>query len=277
MVKSVVRTMTTIQDLAVKEEQLQINKFVVAGHSKRGHTSWLAAAIDKRIKGTIPIAIDVLNSEAQMPHHLKMFGAYSTPSDDATKFLGELSKPLGKSLIKLVDPFYYRQQLSLPKLIVSATNDEYFPTDALNLYWKELKGSKSILYLSNAGHVRADSDPRINPTAFAFVRAIATDRTLPSFKWEFKEMNDSLQLIVITDTLAHSAVLWQAISNNNDFRGSQWYATPMKSIAKGSEKRHVISIIKSAVEHGLIYGEIEFEHEGHKFLLSTQTYRYSNK
>ncbi len=79
----------------------------------------------------------------------------------------------------MIDPYAYKKQLTLPKLIVCATNDEYFPTDALNLYWDGLKGTKSILYLSNASHVRADSDPRINPTAFAFIRAIAVDHTLP--------------------------------------------------------------------------------------------------
>lgn len=275
MVKSVVRAIDAIQDLAFKKEKHTINKFVIAGHSKRGHTSWLAGAIDRRIKSIIPIAIDVLNAKAQMPHHLKMFTAFSTPSREATDFLRELDKPLGNRLIELIDPYAYKEQLGLPKLIISVTNDDYFPTDALNLYWKGLKGSKSILYLSNAGHVRADSDPRINPTAFAFVRAVAVDRTLPSFNWKFSEFKDSLQLIVTTDTLAVSASLWQASSESDDFRSSQWYATPMKAIVRRDKKQYVMTIEKSSVFNGLVYGEIQFEQDGHKFLLTTQTHRYS--
>jgi PhoPQ-activated pathogenicity-related protein len=277
MVKSVVRSIDAVQELALKEEKIAIKKVVVAGHSKRGHTSWLAAAVDSRIAGIIPIAIDVLNAEAQMPHHLKMFSTYSTPSQDATAFLNELNKPLGKSLIEMIDPYAYRQRLTLPKLIISATNDEYFPTDALNLYWKGLKGSKSILYLSNAGHVRADSDPRVNPTAFAFVRAVAADKTLPSLNWEFKTLKDSIQLIVNVDSSAVGGVLWQTSSESSDFRTSQWIATPMKAIVQKSKRQYVISISKLLKLNELFYGEIEFEQDGHKFLLSTQTYRYPNQ
>jgi PhoPQ-activated pathogenicity-related protein len=277
MVKSVVRAMDAVQGLASKEEKFTVNNFIVAGHSKRGHTSWLAAAVDGRVKGIIPIAIDVLNAPAQMPHHLKAFGAFSTPSKDATDFLKELKEPLGNRLIQMIDPYSYKEQLNLPKLIVSATNDEYFPTDALNLYWEGLKGNKSILYLSNAGHVRADSDPRINPTAFAFVRAVAAGKTLPSFNWEFTSSKDSLQLMISADTAALSAVFSQASSKNNDFRGSQWKATTMKAIDQGGIRQFVISIQKPSADNGLYFGEVEFEQDGHKFLLSTQTYRYTGK
>lgn len=277
MVKSVVAAMNVIQSLAVKEEKSPVNKFIVAGHSKRGHTSWLAAAVDSRIKGIIPIAIDVLNAPKQMQHHLKVFGQFITPSKDATEFLKELKKPLGNSLIQMIDPYSYKERLTTQKLIVSATNDEYFPSDALNLYWDGLKGKKSILYLSNTGHVRADSDPRINPTAFAFVRAVAMDKTLPQFTWEWKHTNQTLQLIINADTTATKAVLWQATSHNNDFRTSQWSASPIKHADKGYTRQFVIGVEKPSGVNKLFYGEIEFEQDGHQFLLSTQLYRYPGK
>jgi PhoPQ-activated pathogenicity-related protein len=208
MVKSVVRALDAIQDISSRREKHIVDKFIVAGHSKRGHASWLTAAVDSRVKGIIPIAIDVLNAKAQMPYHLDAFGAYSTPTKEATDFLSKLNNPLGNSLIELIDPYAYKENLTAPKLIVCATNDEYFPTDALNLYWDGLRGNKSILYLSNTGHVRADSDPRINPTAFAFARAVAEDKTLPQFSWECKLVKDSIQLIISADTAAVQAVLW---------------------------------------------------------------------
>ncbi|MEO6722133.1 MAG: PhoPQ-activated protein PqaA family protein [Ferruginibacter sp.] len=277
MVKSVTRAMDAIQDLAVKEEKSTVSKFIIAGHSKRGHTAWLAAAVDSRIKGIIPMAIDVLNAPMQLPHHLKAFGKFSTPSEEATQFLAELKKPLGNSLIQMIDPYSYKERLTLPKLIVSATNDEYFPSDALNLYWDGLKGTKSILYLSNASHVRADSDPRINPTAFAFVRAIANGGALPQFSWKWKRSKQRLKLIIDTDTTATRAVLWQASSQSKDFRGSQWSASPIKQINKGYTIQFEIAVKDLTDVNRLFYGEIEFEQNGHTFLLSTQIYRYSSK
>jgi len=91
--------MDVVQLLSKNEKKAVVNGFVVAGHSKRGHTTWLAAAADKRIRGIIPIAIDILNSKAQLPHQLETFGQYSTPSKAATDFLQELEQPRGQSLI----------------------------------------------------------------------------------------------------------------------------------------------------------------------------------
>ncbi|MES2893735.1 MAG: PhoPQ-activated protein PqaA family protein [Bacteroidota bacterium] len=276
MVKSVTRAIDAIQALAEKEERSTLSKFIVAGHSKRGHTSWLAAAVDSRIKGIIPMAIDVLNAPLQLPHHLKMFGKFSTPSKDATDFLSELKKPLGKSLIQMIDPYSYKDSLALPKLIVSASNDDYFPTDALNLYWDGLKGAKSILYLSDASHVRADSDPRINPTAFAFVRAIAIERTLPQLNWKWERSKQLLKLTINTDSTATRAVLWQASSQSKDFRESQWSSSSVKQIHNGSRRQFEIAVPGLGADNRLFYGEVEFEQNGHKFLLSTQIYRYSS-
>lgn len=274
MVKSVVAAMNAVQELAAKEKKPPVNKFIVAGHSKKGHTSWLAAAVDHRIKGVIPIAIDVLNSPAQLPHHLEVFGAYSAPTQEATDFLKELKKPLGNNLIQMIDPYSYKAYLTLPKLIVCATNDELFPTDALNLYWDGLKGAKSVLYLSNAGHVSADSDPRINPAAFAFVRAVAADKTLPVFSWDYKLSKQNVQLTIHTDTAARKAVVWQATSKSKDFRTSQWSASSTKPVSKGNARQFTAELKKSSGANKMIYAEIEFEQDGHRFLLSTQTFGY---
>ena len=271
MVKSVVRAMDAINDLSAKEGKPAVTKFVVAGHSKRGHTAWLTAAVDERVKGIIPIAIDVLNAKEQLPHHLSTFRHYSTPSTQATAFLKRLKQPRGNDLIQLIDPYGYKRVLQIPAFIVCATNDEFFPTDALNLYWDELKGPKSVLYLSNAGHVRADSDPRINPAAFAFVRAIAMDTTLPSFIWRLEPSAKQIQLIIDADNTAITAVLWSAHSQNRDFRHSQWSAVPIVPATNGLTKQFKADVQYPIRGFVAFYAEIRFTGNGHSFLLSTQT------
>ena len=84
MAKSAVRAMDTIQDHIAKVGggKLKINSFVVSGGSKRGWTTWLTGAVDKRVKAIAPIVIDVLNMGPQMQHHFAAYGFYSPAIGD---------------------------------------------------------------------------------------------------------------------------------------------------------------------------------------------------
>lgn len=281
MVKSVVRAMDAVENLTFRESKEAISRFVIAGHSKRGHTTWLTAAADARVKGIIPIAIDILNSSAQLSHHLEVFGEYSTPSAAATDFLQELSHPRGKRLIEMVDAYSYKKQLTFPKLIVSATNDPFFATDALNLYWDGLKGSKWVLYLSNASHVSAYSDPRVNPTAFAFARAVAAGKTLPDLIWKYERDKKVIHLKINADIAAAKALLWTSYAKSKDFRQALWTSQPMhitgvnSNDKKGENKLSKgfgIDVEIPSKGYMAIFGEVEFVQDGHTFLLSTQIY-----
>ncbi|HSQ11783.1 MAG TPA: PhoPQ-activated protein PqaA family protein, partial [Candidatus Deferrimicrobium sp.] len=154
MVKSVVKAMNVLQAFGKKEWSAPIDKFIVAGASKRGWTTWLTAAVDKRIGAIAPVVIDVLNMRAQMSHQVQTLGAYSsrlTPYS-SRGLLPIPETPAGQRLLNMVDPWAYRERLTMPKLIVNGTNDAYWATDALNLYWDGIPSDKSVLYIPNAGH-----------------------------------------------------------------------------------------------------------------------------
>ena len=79
MVKSAVRAMDTVQKhlKSLDTGAMEINQFVVSGGSKRGWTTWLTAAVDKRVVAIAPAVIDVLNMDEQMAHHFAAYGFYS--------------------------------------------------------------------------------------------------------------------------------------------------------------------------------------------------------
>src|SRR3954454_23636462 len=57
MTKAAVRAMDTITsfcDSAEAGERIKVDSFVVAGGSKRGWTTWTAAAVDKRVIAIMP-------------------------------------------------------------------------------------------------------------------------------------------------------------------------------------------------------------------------------
>src|SRR5690349_12925756 len=65
MVKSGVRALDAIQEFMASEAggRVRVRDFVVSGGSKRGWTTWLVAAVDRRVRAIMPVVIDALNSE----------------------------------------------------------------------------------------------------------------------------------------------------------------------------------------------------------------------
>ena len=79
MTKSAVRAMDTVTSAvsSTLENALTVDKFVVAGGSKRGWTTWTTAIVDPRVIAIAPIVIDMLNVSDSFKHHYSVYGAYS--------------------------------------------------------------------------------------------------------------------------------------------------------------------------------------------------------
>jgi PhoPQ-activated pathogenicity-related protein len=264
--------MDLIQGISRRDGRPGVMSFVVAGHSKRGHTAWLAAAADARVAGIIPLAIDVLNSRAQISHHRSIVGAISGPSTLFDEVIEAADSPRGRCLIDMIDPYQYRERILEPKLIVLGTQDEYTPTDALNLYWHGLRGAKSVLYLPNTTHAEVNSHPDVNPSAFAFVRAVASGTGLPAMEWKLDIRDGVAQLSVTAEEAVLSASLWSNSSEDRDFRRSRWSRTAMVR-SPATEPMERESFLGEAVVpvsgQRAIFAELEFDSDRQPFKLST--------
>ena len=163
MTKSAVKAMDAVSEFSAKEWQAPVTKFVVTGASKRGWTSWLAAAADKRVVGIAPMVYNNLNLPKQMPHQLEVWGAFSKSISDYTalNLPAALATPRGQQLGAMIDPWSYRERFTMPKLIVNAANDSYWPLDALDLYRSGLPGRTDVLYAPNAGHAMGGEEMRV--------------------------------------------------------------------------------------------------------------------
>ncbi len=265
MVKSAVRAMDAVQQFAKQNWSLDIDRFTVAGASKRGWTTWLTSATDPRVTALAPMVIDMLNMEPQMEHQRFSFGGFSEQIQDYTsKGLQDMKGPKAQALRAIVDPYSYRAKLTQPKLIMLGTNDRYWPLDALNLYWNDLEGDKYILYVPNKGHDLSDMS-RVIGGLTALHRMNSGGPALPKLDWRLTPNGKGLELDLGSDQQPTQVQVWQAAAPTRDFREAKWTATPVE--LKDGRYRHELPY--PAEGFAAMFGEARFAGEGVPFYLST--------
>lgn len=223
MVKSAVRAMDTVQSVAQQQNNVAVTNFVVTGASKRGWTTWLTAAADPRVTAIAPAVINVLNMDEQMEHHKRVYegvtvgtvGGYSVAVEDYVNegIFDEFDTPRGQDLLKIVDPYEYRDRLTMPKMMINGTGDEFFVPDSDQFFFKDLLGSKHVRYIPNAGHgLSADAFNTLG----TFYASQVTNTSLPQFTWT---VNPGGSIQVNTTSTPTEVRLWQATNpNSRDFR-----------------------------------------------------------
>ena len=272
MTKSVRAAMTATQEFLQGEAGAAPTRFVVSGASKRGWTSWLAAATDERVCGAIPMVYDNLNIAAQMPHQVAVWGGYSSSIHDYTDLdlQAQMQTERGQSLGALIDPYTYRDRLTMPKLIINGTNDSYWATDALNLYWNDLPGPKSVLYVPNCGHGLNDMG-RVFATSAAFLRMIARRSAWPWFDSRAENHVNALRIEAWIDApMGYGARLWTATAPTKDFRAAVWQSVPMqRGPGSPSTDEWAVEIARPASGCFAWFAEAELRDSDLIFTLST--------
>ena len=218
MVKSAVRAMDTVTAVMASEAggKREVDRFVVAGASKRGWTAWLTGAMDDRVVAIIPVVIDVLNIEASMRHHFAAYGFWAPAIGDYVRhgIMQRLDHPRLADIYKLVDPIHYSHRLTMPKLVLNAAGDQFFLPDSSQFYWRQLRGESYLRYVPNAGHGLAGTDAL--DTIIAFHRLIVRGEKPPQLVWQRTETGG---LDVLTVDKPKAVNVW--IANNpqaRDFR-----------------------------------------------------------
>jgi len=243
MTKAAVRAMDTVTDFCAKAEGggAKVDSFVVAGASKRGWTTWTTGAVDKRVAALIPIVIDTLNVEKTGAHHYSAYGFFAESLQDYVdmKIPQWWGTPKYKELLKIEEPYEYRERLTMPKFIINASGDQYFPPDNSQFYFGDLPGEKYIRYVPNADHSLKDSDAP--ETLLACYRAIVRGAAMPKFSWT---KPDAGTIRVEAKDKPVEAKLWRATNPDaRDFRletlGKKWTSESLKPREDGTYQARV--------------------------------------
>ena len=209
MTKSAVRAMDTVTAFAASAAGggSKVSRFVVSGASKRGWTTWATAAVDTRVIAIAPAVIDLLNVEPSFIHHYRAYGAYSDAVKDYVEqgVMDWVGTPQFHALMKIEEPYWYRDRLTMPKLLVNAAGDQFFLPDSSQFYFDKLLGENHLRYVPNANHSLDKSDALENLQAFYASVVKGTPR--PEFKWTF-EKDGAIK--VVSKERPEAVTLWQA-------------------------------------------------------------------
>lgn len=274
MVKSAVRAMDAVQEMGTKDNK-PVARFVVTGASKRGWTTWLSGAVDKRIVAIAPMVIPTLNMRAQNAHQLEVWGKYSEQIEDYTRrgLMEKIETPEGTKLWKMIDPFTYRDRITVPKLIINGTNDRYWTLDSLNLFWGDLHGPKWVVYLPNAGHGLEQNRHYALNGIGAFFRHVISKQPMPELAWKFiNGSDDKTHLSITSNKKPRSTVFWVAKSETKDFREARWEPMKDAKLENGDGKSATVSYGISRPEKGFaaLVGDLAFEIDGLEYHLSSE-------
>lgn len=247
-------TASAVAAMDMVQEMLNVERFLLTGASKRGWTTWLTAVVDERVFAIAPIVFDNLNFAEQLEQQLKMYGEYSKSISPYVE--RELPRyihtEIGQKLLKMVDPYSYKDQLRMPKYIVNATNDEYWTIYSSMLYFFDLPGQNYILYVPNNSH-GIKNIPYVIDNASSFFKLALKD-ALPSVDFEISEG----KIVVKQNPAIRQVYLHRAVSDTTDFRKSLWLRFPVLP----EEGVYSVSVEPPANRHVAYYAEIVLEIEG---------------
>jgi PhoPQ-activated pathogenicity-related protein len=238
MVKGVVRAMDCVQEMLRGERYggHAIEKFTIAGGSKRGWTTWMTAAADPRVAAIVPIVIDVANVDASMRHHAAVYGFWSHAIGDYVRhgITKRWDSDSLRQLLKIEDPYYQRERLTMPKFIVNAAGDQFFCPDSSRFYYDDLPGEKLLRYIPNTDHSLRGSDA-VESIA-AYYQMLLSGRQRPRYNWKFEP---SGAIKVTTEDKPRRVLLWQASNTKaRDFRltsiGPAYRSQELKRLDDGS-------------------------------------------
>ena len=174
------------------------------------------------------------------------------------------------------DPLNYRgrPRMLIPKFIVNAVGDEYFPPDNTKFSYHLLPGAKQLRMLPNSRHSTAGTD--LNESMTAWYDSLIHNRAAPDYSWTVRA--DGALVVNAGKTKPTQVLLWQGTNPKaRDFRvdsigAKAFTSTELKPESDGS---YIGQVAKPAEGFTAFFVELTYP-SGMKFPLKVTTEVYVN-
>ncbi|OYX22198.1 MAG: PhoPQ-activated pathogenicity-like protein PqaA type [Algoriphagus sp. 32-45-6] len=227
MTKAAKLAMDAVTEVVQKNYQKPIESYMVGGASKRGWTTWTTAATDDRVVAIAPVVIDLLNLTPSFQHHWRNYGFWAPAVGDYVRegVMNWVGTPEFDRMMEITEPYSFRKNYDMPKLLINAAGDEFFQPDSWKFYWDSLPGEKHVMYVPNSGHDVGDSDAL--PNLIAFYNSVLKKAQRPTYSWKIE--GDQIKVTFDPANKPATIKLWSAYNPMaRDFRidvfGPNWTA-----------------------------------------------------
>ena len=225
MTKAAKLAMDAVTEVVQENYQKSIDSFVVGGASKRGWTTWTTAATDDRVIAIAPVVIDLLNLVPSFQHHWRNYGFWAPAVGDYVRegVMDWVGTPEFDRMMEITEPYSFRKDYDMPKLLINAAGDEFFQPDSWKFYWDSLPGEKHVMYVPNSGHDVGSSDAL--PNLISFYNSILKNSQRPIYSWKIE--GDQIHVNFDPNQKPVAIKLWSAYNPMaRDFRidvfGPNW-------------------------------------------------------
>ena len=222
MVKASLRAMDAIKEFTAQkfpDEGYSLDYFSVAGASKRGWTTWDVGVVDpERVMAIVPIVLDAINFVEVEHHQWRSYGGWSWALTDYIdmNIMTRLDDPNMVHLQENVDPFFYRDRLTMPKLVVNAVLDEFQQPDDTRYWWDKMPGPKHFIMTPNAEHSEATGIFEIVPAITSYLNYLLHEEPVPTFTWDIDETTGTITATLDGLGDVKKATMWYAYSCGNN-------------------------------------------------------------
>jgi PhoPQ-activated pathogenicity-related protein len=186
MTRAASRAMDAITEFSAKNVPgSALDKFLVSGASKRGFITWFTAATDSRVVAAAPIVMDLLNTQENIMHLFRDYNGFSFAFADycTVNLTKDLTNGKFPALGQHIDPLNYKENLTMPKLVIDSTGDEFFALDDDHYWWGMLDGETKRLMVANAEHSMATGVIPLITGLDAFYQSIIDGSPRPEIGW----------------------------------------------------------------------------------------------
>lgn len=222
MAKAGIRALDAIEEISAQVFNKPITKFVVSGASKRGWTTWLVGATDykNRIVAIVPVVLDALDFNSFIHRQWKSYQAFTFALKPYADFglTAATELPRFVTWSTEIDPYFYRQRLTMPKLAINAVGDEFQLLDDQAHWAHDMPGEMKTILIKDADHILVTNFDLVIKTLVSYLQSVVFGITRPSYTWSIDALSGQISVTTSVPPLSVSLVQTTIATKMRDFR-----------------------------------------------------------